>query len=130
LLNRTALPLTHPPEGLTPWQRSLGVRPIAQPAGGAVPLLRFLLVLILLCGLTSLYLWQTSIVTQIQQETRELNLANAEYEKENVELMLQVARWHGPEYIFEGARSRGMQPLQGALRPNTNIVYSITTLPH
>lgn len=119
MLNRTALPLRPPLGGSISWPRGQADGPIAQTAKESIPLLRFLLVLILLCGLTCLYLWQTSTVTKIQQETGRLNLENFEYERGNVELMQQVATWYGPGYICEEARARGMQL-------STNPIYSIT----
>jgi cell division protein FtsL len=89
--------------GLSSWQRALATRPTSQ-------LLRFLLVLLLLCGLTCLYLWQASTVTDIQQHISELNLESAEYERANVTLMLQVARWYSPEYVIREATAQGMHP--------------------
>jgi cell division protein FtsL len=66
---------------------------------------------LLACG----YLWQSSSLRDIQKDTRRTEQAVTELERENVSLMLQVAKWNAPAYIEEKARREGMVPGQTPL---------------
>jgi hypothetical protein len=103
MLNRTSLiPLLAPP-GLV----SLGQRWLAGPTSG---LLKFLSVLVIISGLTCLYVWQASTITAIENNTAAMCVELAELERRNVALMLQVAQWNAPSHIESQSQWQGMMP--------------------
>lgn len=79
----------------------------------------WLIQLALLCAAISLlacvYLWQSSIVAEIQKDTARTAAAITRLEHENAALMVQVARWHHPAYIEEQARKQGLVPASAPL---------------
>ena len=77
-------------------------------AGAASPLLRFLIVLVFACALTSIYLWQLSEVSTLQRETTDLRTIIAEKEKENTTLMVDVGVRSAPAEVEKQARALGM----------------------
>jgi hypothetical protein len=83
--------------------------PVTRPAAAVSPLLRFLLVLLVACGLTCVYLWQLGTVTTINLETKDLQAQIDGIEHQNVDLMLDVATQTTPGQIEREARALGMQ---------------------
>ncbi|MGC8779865.1 MAG: FtsB family cell division protein [Anaerolineae bacterium] len=67
------------------------------------------------CLLACVYLWQSSAVADIQKDTQRTAAAIARLERENVALMVQVARWNHPAYIEEQARKQGLVPAPAPL---------------
>jgi hypothetical protein len=65
--------------------------------------------------LACIYLWQSSALCDIQNDTWETEHKLTEMERQNVSLMLQVAKWNAPAYIEEKARREGMVPGQTPL---------------
>lgn len=76
--------------------------------GSASGLMKFLGLLVLISGLTCLYLWQASTISSIERDTFKLNAEVEILEIENVDLMLQVQQWYAPAYVEGQARARGM----------------------
>jgi|YNPNPStandDraft_1061719.scaffolds.fasta_scaffold41852_3 cell division protein FtsL len=97
---------------------------VARPLGGAswgplqrglasVPsawLIQLALLFAAVCLLACIYLWQSSIVAEIQKDTARTEAAIVRLERENAALMVQVARWNHPAYIEEQARKQGLVP--------------------
>jgi len=78
-------------------------------------LLKFLLGLIIISGLTCVYLWQASTISSIENETARMGAELAALERENSVLMLQVAQWNAPTYIENKAHKQGLVPAQQPL---------------
>ncbi len=102
---------------------------VAQPLGGvgwgplprglvSMPsawLIQLALLFAATCLLACVYLWQSSSVADIQKDTKRTEAAIARLERENVALMVQVARWNHPAYIEEQARTQGLAPAPAPL---------------
>ncbi len=85
-------------------------------AGPISGLLRFIALLLAICALASLYLWQASIVASLQDQVAEFEGRMVILDRENTALMLQVAQWNAPAYIEEEARRLGLREGQAPLR--------------
>jgi cell division protein FtsL len=81
-------------------------------AGTLAWLLQFLVVLVLVCAATCVYLWQTSTISDSTTQVRDMQVELRDLERSNVTLMLQVAQWNSPPYIEQEARKQGMAPGQ------------------
>jgi hypothetical protein len=94
---------------MTSWLTQLRAGPISG-------LLRFIALLLAICALASLYLWQASIVASLQDQVAEFEGRMVILDRENTALMLQVAWWNAPAYIEEEARRLGLREGQAPLR--------------
>ena len=84
-------------------------------AGPNAWLMQLTLIAVVVSLLTCGYLWQSSSLRDIQKDTRQTERMLTELERQNVSLMLQVAKWNAPAYIEEKARREGMVPGQTPL---------------
>ncbi len=71
-------------------------------------LLRFLILLVVICGLTCLYVWQANSVSEISGRTHAMTEEIRALERQNVSLMLEYSRWDAPDYIEAESRKSGM----------------------
>jgi hypothetical protein len=93
----------------------------ARDAGIAEPvatsgLLRFLILLTVICGLTCVYVWQANTISSIRYETQTVTTEIQTLERQNVGLMLEVASLDTPEYIEAKSNEAGMVAGQTPLR--------------
>jgi hypothetical protein len=79
-------------------------------------LLRFLILLAVISGLTCLYVWQANTISAIRDETLVLSEEIRSLERQNVGLMLEYARWDAPDYIEEASNESGMVAGQAPVR--------------
>jgi hypothetical protein len=79
-------------------------------------LLRFLILLAIISGLTCLYVWQANTISAIRDDTRVLSQEIRTLERQNVGLMLQYARWDAPDYIEVASSESGMVAGQAPVR--------------
>jgi len=84
-------------------------------AGPNAWLMQLTLIAVVVSLLACAYLWQSSALRDIQKNTRQTEQKLTELERENVSLMLQVAKWNAPAYIEDQARREGMAPGQTPL---------------
>jgi cell division protein FtsL len=84
-------------------------------AGPNAWLMQLTLIAVVVSLLACAYLWQSSALRDIQKDTRQTERMLTTLERENVSLMLQVAKWNAPAYIEEKARREGMVPGQTPL---------------
>ena len=111
MLNRitTTVPTIIPRIGLPSWRAALRTGPTSG-------LLRFVGLLIAVCALANLYLWQASLVSSMQDEVAAAQAAITRLERENVSLMLQVAQWNSPGHIKDVAQQQGLRAGQAPVR--------------
>jgi hypothetical protein len=88
------------PTGLLRWR-------VARPVWD---LLRFIAIVALLCAVACLYFWQVSTIVSIRREAADLRIQARQFERDNAELMLQVAAWNRPDHIKNRAAAMGMAP--------------------
>ena len=108
---------THPPV-YHPAARAPGLWPAlrdAWQAGLKSGFFHFLLILVLASGLTCLYVWQTTAISTIEHDTDVLHAGIRQIERENVALIVQVARWHAPGYVAQKAAEQGLVSGQSPL---------------
>lgn len=79
-------------------------------------LLRFLILLVVISGLTCLYVWQANTIYAIRSETQIMTEEIRSLERQNVALMLEHARWDAPDYIEEESSQSGMVIGQAPVR--------------
>jgi cell division protein FtsL len=79
-------------------------------AGPNAWLMQLTLVAVVVSLLACIYLWQSSALRDIQTDTRNTERKLTDLERQNVSLMLQVAKWNAPAYIEQKARGEGMVP--------------------
>jgi hypothetical protein len=79
-------------------------------------LLRFLILLAIICGLACLYVWQANTISSIRDETRSVTAEVQVLERKNVDLMLEYASWDAPEYIEAQSSEAGMVAGQTPVR--------------
>jgi cell division protein FtsL len=84
-------------------------------AGPNALLMQLTLVAVVVSLLACIYLWQSSALCDIQNDTQETEQKVTQMERQNVALMLQVVKWNAPAYIEEKARREGMVPGQTPL---------------
>jgi cell division protein FtsL len=78
-------------------------------------LVRFILVLAVVCGLTCVYVWQTSTITDIRDETVALQEKLDDLEQDNLELTLQLTPLEDPAYIEAEADKLGLASDRSAI---------------
>ena len=71
-------------------------------------LLRFLILLVIISGLTCFYVWQADTISAIGGETQAMTEEIRALERQNVRLMLEYSRWDAPGYIEAEASRSGM----------------------
>jgi hypothetical protein len=71
-------------------------------------LLRFLILLIIISGLTCLYVWQANTISAIKADTRSMVNDIRDLDRQNVNLMLAYSRLDSPGYIETESRRSGM----------------------
>ena len=79
-------------------------------------LLRFLILLVVISGLTCLYVWQANTISAIRGETQVMTVEIRSLERQNVALMLEYAPWDAPDYIDEESIQSGMVDGQSPVR--------------
>jgi hypothetical protein len=79
-----------------------------QAEGATTALLRFLILLVAICGLTCLYVWQANTISSIRGDTRIMLDDIQNLERQNVQLMLQYSPWDAPSYIEAESSGSGM----------------------
>ncbi|MEJ5199299.1 MAG: septum formation initiator family protein [Anaerolineae bacterium] len=119
--------------------RTTVARPLGGVSWGPLPkglvatpsawLIQLVLLFAATCLLACVYLWQSSAVAEIAKDTRRTEAAIARLERENVALMVQVARWNHPAYIEEQARKQGLAPASAPLALEVPVVTPTPTRP-
>ncbi len=71
-------------------------------------LVRYVLVVVCVCAIGCLYLWQTSTMAEIGRQTRALKTEAARLEAETAFLMGQLAQWYSPAYIDQRSQELGL----------------------
>jgi cytoskeletal protein RodZ len=71
-------------------------------------LLRFLILLVVISGLTCLYVWQANTISSINGETQAMTEEIGALERQNVSMMLEYTRWDAPGYIEAESSKSGM----------------------
>jgi hypothetical protein len=79
-------------------------------------LLRFLILLAVICGLTCVYVWQADTISSIRYETQTVKTEIKTLERQNVSLMLEYATWDTPDYIEAKSNEAGMVAGQTPVR--------------
>jgi len=119
MLNRSSL--TSPAELRLNWGALLQVLL----AGPNAWLMQLTLIAVVVSLLACVYLWQSSALRDLQRDTRNTEEMVTDLERQNVSLMLQVAKWNAPAYIEDKARREGMVPGQPPLAMQVpNLVQS------
>jgi predicted PurR-regulated permease PerM len=109
MLNRAVSSPTWAPSRWAEWRRGLSTRQ-------AAILLRYVLVVAVLCAAGCLYLWQVNTISILSNETMKLERQARDKEAANVLLMQQLAQWESPAYIDQRVRALGMAPAGPPLR--------------
>ena len=88
-------------------------------------LVRYVLVVICICAIGCLYLWQTSTMAEIGRQTRALETEAARLEAETSFLMGQLAQWYSPAYIDQRSQELGLnrkiEPVYVKLQPAATV---------
>jgi hypothetical protein len=92
-------------------------------------LLRFLILLVAICGLTCVYVWQAETISAIRTKTQEMARAIEVLERQNVNLMLDYAGWDAPAYIEAESNKSGMVVGQIPIRVPAFAEHQATTIP-
>ena len=71
-------------------------------------LVRYVLVVICVCAIGCLYLWQTSTMAEIGRQTNALKAEAARLEAETSFLMGHLAQWYSPAYIDQRSQELGL----------------------
>jgi hypothetical protein len=82
----------------------------------ASALQRFLILLVIISGLTCLYVWQADTISAIKGNTQTMMDEIQDLERQNVTLMLEYSRWDAPSYIETESRNSGMVVGQAPIR--------------
>ena len=107
---RTATPPTlFPRNDFSAWGTQLRVGPTSG-------LIRFIIILVAICALANVYLWQASLIAATRSDAMELRGQLTDLEQENVALMLQLARWNSPSFIEERAQELGLRNVSAPMR--------------
>lgn len=87
------------------------VRRIAARLGAATGpfsgLLRYVLIVGLLCAVGCVYLWQVNDLSTIHDDTAALQLKAQHLEEQNVTLAIQLAQWNSPAYVDRRSGEEG-----------------------
>jgi hypothetical protein len=78
---------------------------VEEPASG---LIRFVLMLAIVCGITCVYVWQVSIVADIKNKTAALKEELDDLEQDNAELILELTPFQDPAYVEGQADKLGL----------------------
>jgi hypothetical protein len=87
-----------------------------QSVAAASALLRFLILLVTMCGLTCLYVWQANTISTIKNNTQIMIDEIQDLDRQNVNLMLEHSRWDAPAYIEAESSKSGMVVGQAPVR--------------
>lgn len=109
MLNRAMSSPTWTPSRWTNWRRTLSRKDTAS-------LLRYVLVVAVLCLVGCLYLWQVNDIKNISNDTVDLRVEASALEAVNVSLMQQLAQWQSPAYIEQRGGALGLAPAGEPLR--------------
>ena len=106
----------------TPWGPSQSLNSPQDISGRQVStLVRYVLVVICVCAVGCLYLWQTSTMAEIGRQTRALEAEAARLEAETSFLMGQLAQWYSPAYIDQRSQELGLtrkiEPIYVKIQP-------------
>jgi hypothetical protein len=85
-------------------------------AGNSSMSIRFLIFVVIICGLTCLYIWQAHTISVIRSDTDDTLAKMRDLEEENVRLMLDYARWDTPGWIETESNKAGMVVGQAPIR--------------
>jgi hypothetical protein len=77
-------------------------------SAAASALLRFLILLVIISGLTCLYVWQANTISAIKGNTQNMLDEIQSLDRQNVNLMLEYTRWDAPGYIEAESSRSGM----------------------
>jgi hypothetical protein len=102
MLNRTVVTPSLPGVTWAAWRKRL----LTGPDGW---LMQLVILFTIICLLACVYLWQSSAISEIQQDSARTEAASTELERTNVGLMIQVASWNSPEYIEAKARQAALK---------------------
>jgi hypothetical protein len=100
MLNQTVSSPTWTPSRRTDWRSGLSDRQAAL-------VRRYVLLVVILCALGCIYLWQVNVITHLRQETWKMHVRTVEVEGSNAVLMEQLARWESPSRIEQAASAAG-----------------------
>jgi hypothetical protein len=120
MLNKAVSSPTWTPSQRFSWRRILSRKE-------TVILLRYVLVVMVLCAVGCLYLWQVNSIKNISDQTIALQSQAGDLEAANTSLMLQLAQWQSPAYIDRRARERGSAPVVDPLR--VKLTSAVRTQP-
>lgn len=101
MLNRAITVPSYAPNWWTAWRAVLTAR---QPK----LLLRYVVVLVVLCVLGCIYLAQMNVITNLSSKTYEAKLEAVDLEAENASLMLRLAQLETPAAIAAQANAQGL----------------------
>jgi hypothetical protein len=101
MLNRTTISTPLPRVALGTIRKNLFAGPYAW-------LAQVVAIFVIGCLLACVYLWQSSAISDIQDQTQQIEVESGQLEHDNVALMLQVAQWNQPDYIAGKARQLGL----------------------
>jgi hypothetical protein len=87
-----------------------------QSVAAASALLRFLVLLVIMSGLTCLYVWQANTISAIKGNTQTMLDEIQNLDRQNVNLMLKYTRWDAPGYIEAESSRSGMVVGQAPVR--------------
>ncbi len=88
------------PGRLADWRRGLLT-------GASSALLRYILIIAVLCAVGCLYFFQMSRLSELHRDIIKLGVQAEVLEQSNIELTRQWARWNTPSYIEEQAEAAG-----------------------
>lgn len=84
-------------------------------------LVRYVSILVCICAIGCLYLWQASTMADIGRQTSALKVQAIRLEAETSFLMGQLAQWYSPAYIDQRSRELGLtrkiEPVYVSLQP-------------
>jgi hypothetical protein len=87
-----------------------------QSVGATTALLRFLILLVVVSGLTCLYVWQANTISAIKGGTQMMLDEIQDLDRQNVHLMLEYSSWDAPGYIEAESSRSGMVTGQAPVR--------------
>lgn len=108
MLHRSASTAVWWPKRWPTWQRSLQ-------ASFNLALVRYLLVLVGLCTLGCIYIWQANDLSQLHSEIMRLEWQASNLEAENMRLAQQSAQWNAPNYIEQRMQEEGFVDAQSVV---------------
>jgi hypothetical protein len=110
MLNRITTPQALiPRSGPVSWRQELL-------SGQAAWLPKLVVLLVAGCVMTSLYLWQASVISTMRTKAMQLDYEAAGLERENVRLVTQLAQWIAPSYIDGKSAALGLLDASAPLR--------------